>query len=54
MGPTLAAQLVYARPVMARHGEDNVGLLDEVPREQAGPVTREIEPVLQGHEIGAF
>src|SRR5207244_669753 len=35
---TLAAQLVDAGAVMARHGEDEIRLLDQLPREQAGAV----------------
>src|SRR6185295_16520803 len=51
---TLAAQLVHPGAVVARHREDQVGLLDELARQQAGAVRREIETALQAHEVGAL
>src|SRR5438094_2929359 len=38
------AQLVDARPVMARHGEDEVGRLHQLAREQPRAGSRETEP----------
>src|SRR5437660_1861889 len=49
-----AAELVDARAVMAGHGEDQVGLLDQLPRQEPGAVTREIESPLEPHEVGAL
>src|SRR2546426_1807282 len=34
-------------PVMARHGEDEVGRLHQLAREQPRAMSREIEPALQ-------
>src|SRR2546422_6699552 len=51
---TFAAQLVDARPVVPRHGEDQVGAVDELARQEPGPVAREIEPALQSYEIGSL
>src|SRR6266550_4256214 len=50
----LAAQLVHTRAVMACHGEDQVGAFDQLTRQEAGAVSREIEAPLEAHEIGAF
>src|SRR5437763_3777437 len=50
----LAAQLVHAGAVMARHGEDEIRLLDQLACEQPGAVRREVEPALQAHEIRAL
>src|SRR5436189_2655908 len=41
---------VDAGPVMARHGEDEVGRLHQLAREQPRAVSREIEPALQPDE----
>src|SRR5574342_612095 len=49
-----AAQLVHPRPVVSRHGEDQVGALDQLAREKARPVPRQIEAALEAHEVGAF
>src|SRR2546428_695294 len=48
------AQLVDAGPVMARHGEDEVGRLHQLAREQPRAVSREIEPALQPDEVRAL
>src|SRR6266480_4609649 len=45
------AQLVDAGAVMARHSEDEIRLLDQLPREQPGAVGREVEPALEADEI---
>src|SRR5207237_1191220 len=36
---SLAAQLIDARPMVASHRQDQIGFLDELPREQTGAVT---------------
>src|SRR5438046_2133680 len=51
---TFAAQLVHARAVVPRHGEDQVGTVDQLARQEPRPVAREIEPPLESHEIGAL
>src|SRR5439155_173086 len=51
---TLPAQLVHPRPVVPRHGEDQVGAVDELARQQPRSVAREIEPALEAHEIRPF
>src|SRR5438477_3406556 len=51
---SLAAQLIDARPMVASHRQNQIGLLDELPREQAGAMTGQIEPTLEADEIGAF
>src|SRR5256886_3003159 len=51
---TFAAQLVHARAVVPRHGEDQVGAVDQLARQEPGPVAREIEPPLESHEISAL
>src|SRR5207302_4726394 len=50
----LAAQLVDAGAMMAGHGQDEIRLVDQLPREQTGAVRREVEPALQPHEIRAL
>src|SRR6266699_3257092 len=51
---TLAAQLVHARSVVPRHGEDPVGAVDQLARQEPRPVARQVEPALEPHEIGSF
>src|SRR5436189_58021 len=51
---TLPAQLVHPRPVVPRHGEDQVGAVDELARQQPRSAAREIEPALEAHEIRPF
>src|SRR6059036_3175243 len=51
---TLAAQLVHARPVVPRHGEDQVRAVDQLARQEPRPMAREIEPALEPHEIGSL
>src|SRR6266446_2135433 len=51
---TLAAQLVHARPVVPRHGQDEVGVVDELARQEPRPVARQIEPALEAHEVGSL
>src|SRR2546425_9004847 len=48
---SLAAQLVHARAVVACHREDQVGPFDELARQQPRPVSREVEPPLEPHEV---
>src|SRR5881396_2258395 len=48
------AELVHPRPVVARHGEDEVRVLDQLPGEETRAVRREVETPLQPHEIGAL
>src|SRR5213596_675226 len=49
-----AAQLVHTRAVVPRHGEDQVGAVDQLARQEPGPVAREIEPPLESQEISAL
>src|SRR2546427_3320899 len=51
---TLAAQLVHARPVVPRHGEDQVRAVDQLARQEPRPMAREIEAALEPHEIGSL
>src|SRR6266550_7557466 len=50
----LPAQLVHARAMMAGHREDQVRAFDQLAREQAGAMPRQVEPALEPHEVGAF
>src|SRR2546422_2674129 len=50
----VTAQLVHARAMMACHGEDQVGALDQLTRQEACPMPREIEAPLEADEVGAF
>src|SRR5256886_6718294 len=50
----LAAQLVDAGAMMAGHGQDEIRLGDQLPREQTGAVRREVEAALQPHEVIAL
>src|SRR5437870_1923247 len=50
----LTAQLVHAGAMMACHGEDQVGAFDQLTRQEACPMSREIEPPLEADEVGAF
>src|SRR6266545_1406532 len=50
----LTTQLVHAGAMMARHREDQVGAFDELTRQEACPMSREIEAPLEAHEVGAF
>src|SRR2546427_3319811 len=52
--PPFPAQLVHPRAVVAGHGEDQVGLLHQLTREQARAVSREVEAALQAHQIGSL
>ena len=40
--------------MMTRHGENQIGLLDELPGEQASAMAGEIESPFQTDEVGAF
>src|SRR5437773_10252635 len=40
-----AAQLVYPGAVMAGHRDDEVGIFDQLARQQAGAVSGEVEPL---------
>src|SRR5213592_4711611 len=51
---TFAAQLVHTRAVVPGHGEDQVGTVHQLARQEPRPVAREIEPPLESHEIGAL
>src|SRR5258705_11538058 len=51
---TLAPELVDARAMMAGHGENQGGALDQLPRPQAGAVTGQGEPPLEPHQISAL
>src|SRR5207247_8202738 len=46
------AKLVHASPVMPGHGEDEVGMLEEIEAEQPRPVRREGEPALEADQDG--
>src|SRR3954469_24516309 len=50
----LAAKLVYARAVMAGHGEDQIGVLNQLARQEPRAVTGEIESAFQADQVGAF
>src|SRR5207237_2651972 len=50
----LTAQFVHARAVMSRHGQDQIGALDQLACQQACPMSREIEAPLEAYEVGAF
>src|SRR5882762_7139529 len=50
----LAAQLVDARAVMARHRQDQIRLLHQLACEQARAMSGEIETPLEAHEVGAL
>src|SRR5436309_1047120 len=52
--PPLATQLVYPRAVMARHRQDQIGLLHQLARQQPRAMSGEIETPLEAHEIGAL
>src|ERR1041384_3030176 len=52
--PPLAAQLVDARAVMARHRQDEIRLLHQLAREQPGAMSGQIEAALQAHQVGAL
>src|SRR5205085_644834 len=49
---TLAAELVHPRPVVPRHGEDQVGAFDQLPRQEARAVAREVEPPFEPDQVG--
>src|SRR5262245_6589377 len=51
---TVAPQLVHPRAMVARHRENQVRLLDQLAREQARAVPREIEAPFQSYEVRAF
>src|SRR5213595_1698774 len=51
---TFAAQLVHPRAVVPGHGEDQLGTVHQLARQEPGPVAREIEPPLESHEISAL
>src|SRR5690242_3956522 len=50
----LAPELVHPGPVVARHGEDQVGALDQLAGQQPGTVARQVEPAFEADEIRAF
>src|SRR6266536_3070462 len=51
---SLAAQLVDAGAVMSRHRENQIRLLDQLAREQPGPVPGEIEAAFESDQIRPF
>src|SRR6266545_5977378 len=51
---SLAAQLVDAGAVMSRHRENQIRLLDQLAREQPGPVPGEIEAAFEPDQIRPF
>src|ERR1041384_7115638 len=50
----LAAKLVDASAVVPRHRQNEVGLLDELARQQAGAVAREVQSPLESDEVRAL
>src|SRR5947207_10442159 len=54
MGPAFTAKLVHPGPMVAGHGEDQLGVLHQVAGKQAGAVTGEIEAVFQPDQIGSL
>src|SRR6266576_4653497 len=51
---SLTAQLVDAGAMMSRHGENQIRLLDQLAREQPGPVPGEIEAAFESDQIRPF